>query len=209
MPKGLTIAEVIDKNKITSDRVWLYALKIYVTDINGVAVEELNLVNNSEDATIDGDTYIAFPFTLEKSSSESDLGSLSVSVQDQTGLVQTRLQAYQGLVGREVDVILTLTDAGTANASTNTDLVERYQIVNTGSSNYTVNFDLGSDNPLNNIVPAGVQSKDRCRWRYKSAECKYVGGLGTCDFTLDGANGCTAHANEENFGGYRGITVRG
>lgn len=209
MPKGLTIAEVIDKNKIASDRVWLYALKVFVTDSNGTPVEELNIVNNAEQATIDGDLYEPFPFSLQKKESDGDLGSLEVSVADMTRAVQTRLQQYQGLIGCRVDVILALMDAGLTTASTNSDLVESYKVVNTSASNFTVKFSLGAENPLNFLVPKRIQSKDRCTFKYKSTECGYVGGLPSCDFTLDGANGCTVHANEERYGGYAGINIRG
>lgn len=208
MPRGLTIAEVIDKNKIASDRVWLYALKVYVTDYLGNPVTEVNIVNNSENVTIDGDTYLAFGFSLSKGVSTSDLGSINVQIQDQFRIVQSWLQLHQGLIGREVDVILTMTDAGTPTASTNPDLVERYKIVNTSTKGYVVTFELGADNPLNKIFPKGVQSKDRCRWRYRSTECGYVGGLPDCDFTLSGSNGCNAHSNTPRFGGFPGINVR-
>lgn len=208
MPRGLTIAEVIDKNKIASDRVWLFALKIYVVDNDGVAVTDVRLVNNSEDVTIDAETYTAFAFTVDKSESDSDLGGIQVGVQDQTRLVQQYLQLYQGLIGREVDVIMTLTDSGTPTATTNADLVERYKIMGASTQGYVISFELGAENPLNSIVPSGVQSKDRCRWRYKSTECGYVGGTTTCDFTLDGANGCVSHSNEDRFGGFPGISIR-
>lgn len=36
--------------------------------------------------------------------------------------------------------------------------------------------------------------KVSCTWRYKDPDtCTYAGGLATCDFTLDGPNGCQVH----------------
>jgi hypothetical protein len=42
------------------------------------------------------------------------------------------------------------------------------------------------------VAPYAV--KQNCVWQYKDGiNCDYAGGLPTCDFTLDGANGCIAH----------------
>lgn len=37
----------------------------------------------------------------------------------------------------------------------------------------------------------------KCVHSYKDAECGYTGSLPTCDYTLDGANGCRTHYTDE------------
>lgn len=208
MPRSITIAQVIDKNKIASDRVWVYALKVYVTDANGDVLEELNIANNDESLTIAGDTYEPVPFQLEKSETATDLTSLTVAIQDQTRMLQTRLQLYQGAVGFKVDVMIVAVDEGATTGSLEPDLVEQYIIMATQANDYVVTFHLGAENPLRYKVPTRSQWKDRCSFRYKSLECGYAGGLTSCDFTLSGPNGCEAHDNEERFGGYPGLVIR-
>lgn len=64
---------------------------------------------------------------------------------------------------------------------------------------------------LSDIYAAGMASgteevKDTCTWVYKDPDtCTYAGSLTSCDFHLDGPNGCIAHHGEEmaraRFGG--------
>lgn len=208
MARQLTIAEVIDKNKIASDRVWLYAMKIYVVDNVGSPIEELRLVRNDEDRTIGGELYTAMDFSVDKKVTTSSPAGVTISAQDQTRYLQTRLQQYFGAVGFKVELIVTLMDATGDNGDLTPDLVETYSVVSTSANDYAVQIELGAENPLNVLMPSRMQYKDRCSFRYKSDECGYVGGLTSCDFTLDGANGCTFHSNAERFGGYPGINVR-
>jgi len=208
MPRALTIAEVIDKNKISSDRVWVYAMKIFVVDSAGSPVEELNLVNNNEDLTIDGEVYTASSFSVEKKETGDSLGSIKVTAHDHTRFLQTRLQQYFGAVGFVVHISFALTDDGLPTASLNADLVEEYKIIMSSANDFMVSLELGADSPLNVLIPKRVQSQDRCSYRYKSIECGYVGAETSCDFTLDGANGCAFHSNSPRFGGYPGIKIR-
>lgn len=208
MPKGLTIAQVIDKNMIASDRVWLFALKVYVTDANGSAIEQLRLVRNNEAVTLSGEVYDPMPFQIEKKDSAGEIGNIAITIQDQQRLLQARLQQYQGAVNFEVDVSVTMLESGSIVGTLDTDLVERYKIMNTSSSEYAVTFELGAENPLRFMVPKRKQSKDRCTFVYKGIECGYAGGITSCDYTLDGANGCTVHANQERYGAYPGLSIR-
>lgn len=203
-----TIAAVIDKNKIATDRVWVFAMTLRVIDNTNTVVETLYLVNNNEQVTIDGNVYEPFPFTLDKSEKSGDITNISVVVADQTRYVQSRLQQYQGLVGSEVDLIVCTLDSGVTVGSSEPDLKETYTVIQASSSDYTSTLELGTLNLLNTLVPGRLQSKDRCSFRYKSTECGYSGGLTSCDFTLDGANGCVAHSNSDRFGGFPGLTNR-
>ncbi|MFP3422090.1 hypothetical protein R0K19_22225, partial [Bacillus sp. SIMBA_161] len=75
------------------------------------------------------------------------------------------------------------------------------------SQDYTLSFVLGMENPLSLRLPRRMQRRDRCQWQYKGPECKYTGGLKSCDYSLQGPNGCSAHNNEENYAGFPGINA--
>jgi phage-related protein len=71
--------------------------------------------------------------------------------------------------------------------------------------NYSIEFTLGAENPLALRFPYRQQFRNRCEWVYKGNECRYAGGLPSCDLTLDGDNGCRVHNNTYNFGGFFGL----
>lgn len=205
--KELTIAQIIDKNKISSDRVWLFAMKIYLVDANGVFVDTYRIAANSEAVTIDGEVYQPFPFTVSHNQNGSELGTLSITVQDQLGIIQTLMGGYYGMVGLQVELLIA--DFGSGTTTTTSSVIEPYEITTAACNDYVASFQLGAENPLSILVPKRMQWKDRCNHRYKSTECGYVGALTTCDFTMDGANGCVVHGVKSRIGTFPGLVIRG
>lgn len=206
--KQPTIEAIIDKNKIASDRVWLFAATIRVKDVNENLVETVYIVRNNEDVTLDGQVFQALPFDIDKTENAGEIANIAIAVQDQTRFIQTKMQQYNGLINSEVDLHVTMLDAGSTVGDIQPDLTESYVVMGSSTSDYVTRIELGVRSPLDAAVPARIQSKDRCSFRYKSAECGYSGGLASCDFTLDGPNGCVAHSNEDRFGAYPAISLR-
>ena len=95
------------------------------------------------------------------------------------------------------------------NLTADPELEENFEILTSSANDYGISFSLGAENILTRRFPNSVQMRDRCRWRYKSAECAYVGAEVSCDLTLQGANGCAFHVNTPNFGGYPGLKGTG
>jgi hypothetical protein len=69
---------------------------------------------------------------------------------------------------------------------------------------------------LRRAFPNGQYVKGHCMWRFNTpamqavadpagAQCGYIGALATCDLTLNGANGCRFHNNEQRMGACPGI----
>lgn len=207
--KNLSIAAIIEKNRLQSDKAWLIALKIHVRNPATGAVEEvIRVVRNTEQTTIMGEVYEPFPFDLSITEQTNELPTLTVTIQDQTQIVQSYMERFGGAIGFDVDLIVA--HASTAeDAQTEPELIEYFTVIKSGLAQYTVTWTLGAENPLRQIFPGRRQDSEQCSFRYRSNECGYAGGLPGCDLTLDGPNGCRAHRNSKNFGGYPAIISRG
>lgn len=204
--KSLSVATIIEKNKLASTTPFLVCLEIAVKDpATGDVVETLRLVRNNEDITYQGNLYAAFPFELSLSSEAGAVPTVRVTAKDYTKAIQARMQAYGGAVGSSVQIIVLNAD----NLAQPPEIVEFFEIIGASAKDYDVSFELGAENALALPFPRRRQLRDRCGWRYKSAECGYTGSLTSCDLSLQGPNGCAAHGNTINFGGFPGINNSG
>lgn len=208
MARHHSIATVIDKNRIASLEAFVPMLVVDVIDHRtGNLVEKLRLCRNgNHDITYRGDLYVTTEFDLNHKAEVDRPAEVTLSFFDRTGVITRYMQMYRGGVGFRV----TLFFINTGNMSQPPEFSETYSVrtASASSGNYTVSFVLGMENPLALRVPRRTQRRDRCQWRYKGPECKYSGPMQTCDYSLQGSNGCAAHRNEENFGGFPGISAR-
>lgn len=205
--KSLSIAHVVDKNRIASDRAWLVALRVHVIDPKSLQqVDTLYLVANDEPVTIDGELYDPAPFDIDASESQDALPVVRVSIRDQSQQVHNYLEAFEGGVGFKVDLIVVMAESGTTTYS-DPELIEYFDVVGASAADYNISWELGVENPLNINFPRRVQYRDQCSFRYKDESCGYSGPLPSCDLTLDGPNGCRAHGNQDRYGGFPGMTA--
>jgi phage-related protein len=208
--KSLSVATVLEKAKVASDIPFLMCLDVSVIDpATGGLVETLRIVKNTEDITWNGNVYTAAQFDIQLKEESGAQPTVDLSVVDYTKTLMQRLEAYQGGVGFKVVVSVVRADP----ASMATDKPEAqafFEVIGASSSEYVVSFTLGAENPLMKIFPRRLQAKNFCAWRYKDpTTCRYSGAMESCDLTLNGANGCKAHSNENNFGGFPGINNAG
>lgn len=89
------------------------------------------------------------------------------------------------------------------------EVLDRFEIISASSSDFQVSWTLGMQNLIDQKFPGRTQFRDRCGLRYKGSECGYVGPLPTCSYTLTGSNGCQAHNNAPQFGGFPGLMNNG
>lgn len=202
-----SIATAVDKGKLGSSVVYLALLEIDILDPTTRDVSStLRYVHNNENFTFQGDTYVAMPFEFSVSRSKGELPTVTLTVKDMTQSIQSYLQEYEGGIDFPVRLkVVSTADSAAAE-------VEEYftiQAVRANSDSYSIEFDLGAENPLALRFPCRLQFRNRCFWRYKGTECGYTGGLTSCDFSYDGPNGCAAHNNGARFGGFPGIRRRG
>jgi hypothetical protein len=203
---NLSIASVLEKNKVSSDNAMTIALAIDIADPNtGDFVTTVRIVNYQTDLVIEDETYTKIGFDLSLKDDASELQNVQLTIQDQVGLIRPYLQTYRGAVGSSVTMMLVTVDPD--DNATLVDFSEIFEVVSVSAPDYVVNIELGAENPLTRAFPARVQLRDRCPFRYKSARCGYKGSRISCDLTLTGSNGCRAHENEKRFGGYPAITV--
>lgn len=209
--KNLSIAQIIDKNKLASDQAWLVALNIDVRNpVTGNIDDNIRVVRNDEVVTIDGEIYEPMPFEITFEEVADGMPSMNIVIQDQTGIVQGFMQGYAGGVGFPVTVIA-VTGTNKNALKSEADLMEFFEITNgsADSGNYTVTWELGVENPLSISFPRRRQYTDQCSFRFKGLECGYTGSVATCDFTIGGDNGCRSKFNTARFGGFPGLMQRG
>lgn len=202
MSNSFSLGSIEAKNLIASDKTLLIALEVEVKALNDpTVVETLFLVSNNEDLTLGGVTYTAFPFRVEFNYEAGSQTNIQVVARDVSRDLQARMQQYNGGVGFNVRLKIFHQD-NTAGAP---DFEEVFQVVSASSADYTVTWALGSENLLDRNFPGRRQYRDRCSWAYKSSECGYAGALASCDYSLEGVNGCKFHDNAINFGGFPGL----
>lgn len=205
MSNSFSLGSLEAKNRIGSDATFLVALEVEVRPLDtGSVVETLYLVSNNEDRTLGGVLYTAFPFKVDFKYEAGTQANITVTARDIARDLQQRMQQYNGGVGFGVRLKIFHQDA----ANDDPDFEEYFQVISASSQDYTVTWNLGSENLVDRKFPGRRQLR-RCGWVYKSPECRYSGGLASCDYTLEGANGCRAHNNAINFGGYSAIKSYG
>jgi phage-related protein len=148
-----------------------------------------------------GDNYQAANFDIDIKIEAGKEPSITMQAQDQTGTLQTFMDAYDGLVKSTATMLVVHENA----LSGPPEMSEDFIITETSVNNYVVSVTLGVEAAVAQRFPAYRQFRNRCAWKYKGIRCKYAGAMPTCDFTRDGANGCIAHGNEVNFGGWPGL----
>ncbi|MFK3740974.1 hypothetical protein [Massilia sp. TN1-12] len=205
MAKSLSVASVIEKNRISSDTPWLICLDIDVVDPDsGVVVETIHIVRNTESVGFNGHEYTPASFDIQLKEESGAQQTVSLTINDYSLAIQQRMQKYAGGVGFTVAIMVVNADQLDAPP----EIIENFEVVGASSANYACSFTLGAENNITKTFPRRRQTKDYCQWRYKSDECGYSGSLATCDLSLNGTNGCKAHQNVIHFGAFPGINTR-
>lgn len=207
MAGKISVASVIEKNRIASDVAYLALLAIDVPDpTTGAIVETLRYVNNTEDVVVGGQTYTAVQFSIELQSASGETPSISLTFFDYTQEVLSKMNDYAGGVGFNI----TISVIASNNLDGTPEITEFFEVTAASASSYQVSFTLGAENALTKQFPKRIQRRDFCPWVFKDVNtCRYSGSLTTCDHTLDGTLGCRAHQNVINFGGMPNLVPSG
>lgn len=202
MPRHLTVETVIETNKIASATPFLELVEIEIKDAAGAHVEWIRLAKNSEPVEFEGNLFHESNFSVSVSQNVGEEPSVTITARDITGVIREYMERYDGGVGLPIRYIIANADRLDKPA----ELSEDFTIIGaTSPAPFEVQFTLGAESPLRLRFPISIQERDRCRFKYKGARCKYAGAMPTCDYTRDGANGCVAHNNKANFGGFPGL----
>ncbi len=185
---ALSEASIIEKNKLSTDGVWLLALEAQIPE------NTLYLVNNTEDVTLGGQRYVAFPFSLEDITEDGkELPNVKLTVSNATGTIQRYVEKNNGLGGMKV--VLRVYHTNIPDVAE----VEEYFVVTGVSCDVEwVTFTLGTDFSFTRRFPPVRMMKDYCPFKFKGVECGYRGAAQQCNKTL---KRCRELGNNIRFGG--------
>lgn len=185
-----------EKNKISSDGVWLVLLEVQFEE------EPLfHIVLNNENIVWNNNEYIAFPFELGKitQTSEKELPTLDIKVCNVDRTVQAYLEEYSG--GKDTTVILRVVNSKFLTETTPV-FEEIFSVLSTKADAMWVTFNVGCDYSFYQRFPRHRYKKNICYWKYKGIECACTSTLTTCNGTLAS---CRERGNSVRFGGQPGI----
>jgi phage-related protein len=207
MSKPLSIATVIEANRLSSDVPFLALIDLEVVNpVTGVVITVKHIANNGDPVLFNGNTYEAGKFDITVNTEAGKQADVSLSVNDYTQTIQGYMEQYGGGIGSNV----TLYIVNANELDLEPEAMEFFQIVGATSQGYTQQFKLGAENTLMLTFPRRTQRRDFCSHQYKDPlTCRYSGPLSACDLTLKGANGCAAHNNTLNFGALPGLNSNG
>jgi len=204
MARHLSLATVVEKNRIASAVPFIMLAEVEVKTADGTLVETLYFAKNTENFDYQGQTYSRCAFNFNITESATRVAEISLELRDPSLTVAKRLDEYDGGVGWRVRLMM----VNTGNVTQPPEAEQMAFVMGSTIKGFSANLTLGSRNPLKSRFPARIQWRDRCAWAYKSKECGYAGGLATCDYSLQGDNGCAVHNNTKRFGAFPGLRNR-
>lgn len=193
---NLPLALRLEKNKLVSTAPWLILLSLTLPDASVI-----RLVRNTDDVTFGGNVYTAFAFELGDVSSGGDgrIQGVTLKVANPGRALQPYLEAYGGMVGCAVTLVVVHAD----NLATDyTELTLAWDVISAESAEDWIVFTLGAENPLRRRFPLQAAIPFSCNWQFKGIECGYAGPTISCARTLDA---CRLLGNSVRFGGRPGI----
>lgn len=222
--RDLTVDLITEKNKLTSLGSWTWLAEC---DIDGT--DAIRICAHDTQLTFDGNDYHPYPMGITDidQDTEGNINSVNLTVSN-IGLLAVSYVNAGNIDGRQVYLRLVHED----HLDDSDNVIETsWQVQGISYNEEAITFKLGMVNLLNIDFPREKFFRTRCRYvsRYGGVHCGYNTALtnlvgaqypnfssSSCDGTLDGDNGCTAHgANEvannlpslhpKRFGGFPGI----
>lgn len=190
---------VQEKNKLHTVSTWHELWEVRIETAVGTVA---NIVGHTSAVVFDGVTYQPFPISRAEFTVSNDgtLVDTTVTISNVDRAVQSLLETSDNYF-RGQTVIYRLVNSATL-ATTTAVITERFRVGMVELSPITATFHLGHVNLYDQTFPGNRFIRGRCRWVYGSADCGYdktqSGAISaSCDKTLNGAAGCTAHGANE------------
>lgn len=193
----LSSAAIIEKNKISSDGVWLVLLEINVPGMG----QAIRLVRNTEDITWAGVQWVAFPFDLDEigENSNGEIPNVAIRVSNVTRVIQGIIEKAGGGVGSTLTIRVVHSKHLDIDQP---ELEEEFCALSASCSAQWVTFNLGQSYPVMSRRPIYRYLKNHCQFIYGDVECGVA--LDTlqqypnCSKTL---TDCRTRGNSVRFGG--------
>lgn len=194
-PTGIT-----EKNKSTSDSVFLVLLALYIPSLP----EPLYIVNNSDDVYWAGLIWRHIPFTIDELPAESTTDDLQAKfrISNVNRMVEQYLREYDEWTKENTSpgILVDLFVVNSLNLSSNTpELNINMRVISYDTTPQWVSFYLGSRNLNASKFPKHIYQVDICRHRFKDSRCKYTGFETYCEKTR---SACATYDNLLNYGGF-------
>lgn len=185
---SLSTASIIEKNRIATSGAWVMAIELHYPEGN------ILLVNNTENLTLGGKHYTAYPFKVEDINEDAkQLPDVKLQISNVTGAIQRLLEKNKGLTNSEVNIRIFNT-----NIPDVVELEETFIVNGAQAKADWIVFSLGTDFSFSRRFPPVRVMKDYCPFKFKSVECGYNGHAQNCNKTL---KRCRELNNSVRFGG--------
>ena len=200
----LSSVATVEKNKLTTDSVWLVMLEITIPSLT----EVIRIVSNNEDISWNGEVWQKFPFELDEisESSTTETSQVTIKIGNANNVIGKYIRQYETWLKLNTYKEITCTlyvvnskDLQNTTPSYSTNFIFSSSSINMVEATFTVSardmfrFRI----PLHNMYP------NNCRFALKDSRCKYSGIETTCDKSL---SNCRALNNQTNYGGFPTIS---
>jgi len=175
----LSTALIQAKNAIETDNAWLICLDLNSPDGN----TEFHLVHNTEDVTVNGQLYQAFPFEIDElvENSTGGIGQFSLKVSNIDRVIQSYIE-QDPTFGSGWDCKISVYYTGSEIA----EIEHNFVSLNVTCDIENATFTIGVDNPILAIFPSLKFNTNLCSWTFKDGvTCPYSGDDTECFKTLE------------------------
>lgn len=197
----------IEKNKLNSNSVWFVMLEIKIPSVS----EMLRIVNNNEDITWKGSTWLKFPFELDEisQSANAETSQFQIKVGNVKNIIGQYIRQYDAYVktnGFEpITVVLYIVNS--KDLANTTPVYSTNLILTTSNLNYLeVSFTVSARDLFRARTPQTRMFPNSCRFKFKGTLCGYSGSVTSCDKSLAR---CRQLGNSKRYGGFPAIGNQG
>lgn len=196
-----------EKNQLNSNSVWLSMLEINIPSVT----ETLRIVNNNDDVTWKGFTWLKFPFELDEisQSANAETSQFQIKVGNIKNIIGQYIRQYDAYVktnGFEaITVVLYIVNS--KDLANTTPVYSTNLILTTSNLNHLeVSFTVSARDLFRARTPQTRMFPNSCRFKFKSALCGYTGAVTSCDKSL---SRCRQLGNSKRYGGFPAIGNQG
>lgn len=194
----------VEKNKLTTDSVWLIMLEITIPSLEDV----IRIVSNNEDITWNGEIWQKFAFELDEmsESSTAETSQFSIKVGNANNVIGQYIREYETWVKLNSYSPITCTlYVVNSNDLDNPDPTYSANLTLTSSSINMIEatFTVSSRDMFRFRIPIYNMYPNSCRFTLKDSRCKYSGSATSCDKSLFN---CNTLNNSVNYGGFPTIS---
>lgn len=197
----------IEKNQLNSNSVWLSMLEINIPSV----AETLRIVNNNEDITWKGFTWLKFPFELDEISqnANAETSQFQIKVGNVKNIIGQYIRQYDAYVKTNgfapITVILYIINS--KDLANTIPVYSTNLILTTSNLNHLeVSFTVSARDLFRARTPQTRMFPNSCRFKFKSTLCGYSGVVSTCDKSL---SRCRQLDNSKRYGGFPAIGNQG